>query len=337
MEKALVIGGGGFVGFAVLRKLLEENIDAVVIGRHRYPEVEQLGVEIRLGDIRDDEFLNKSSKDCDLVFHVAAKAGIWGNRKDYFSINLDGTKNVIKACLKNEIPHLVYTSTPSVVFGSQDLEGADEKTPYGNKFLCHYAESKALAEQAVLSANADSLKTTALRPHLIWGPGDTNLIPRLIERGQKRLLRQVGHGGNLVDISYIDNVAEAHLLAAHNLRESGTAAGKAYFISQGESVNLWSWINDLFARLDIPLVEKKVSYKAAYFAGAVCEGVYKLLGKEQEPLMTRFLAEQLAKSHWFSIEAAKRDLGYIPTISTEEGMLAVVHWLKELRMVSVPA
>jgi len=327
MKKILVTGGGGFVGLAIVKRLVSEGIEVVVVGRHRYPEVEGLGVAIKVGDIRDGQFLNRASRGCDAVFHVAAKAGIWGRRQDYFSVNLTGTEQVISACLANGIGSLVYTSTPSVVFANHDLAGVAESAPYGRHFLCHYAHSKALAEQRVLAANCGALKTVALRPHLVWGPGDTNLIPRLVERGRLGLLQQVGDGQNLVDIAYIDNVVDAHWLAAINLETVATAAGKPYFISQGEPVKLWSWINGLFAELGIPPVSKQVSFGKAYMAGMVLEWVYRALALHREPLMTRFLAQQLAKSHWFSIAAARRDLGYEPQVSTEEGMRRLKAWL----------
>ncbi len=329
MKKVLVTGGGGFVGLAIVKKMLSEQVEVVVVGRHRYAEVERLGVETKVGDIRDGLFLAQAARGCDAVFHVAAKAGIWGRRQDYFPINLTGTEQVLAACRANGIGSLVYTSTPSVVFANQDLAGVDEHTPYAKRFLCHYAHSKALAEELVLKANNRDLKTVALRPHLVWGPGDANLIPRLVERGRQGLLKQVGDGANLVDIAYIDNVADAHWLAAVNLESTATAAGQAYFISQGRPVNLWDWINGIFAELGIPPVTKQVSFGKAYVAGAVLEGVYRILALRSEPLMTRFLAQQLAKSHWFSIAAARRDLGYEPKVSTEEGMRRLVAWLSD--------
>jgi nucleoside-diphosphate-sugar epimerase len=185
-----------------------------------------------------------------------------------------------------------------------------------------------MAEQMVLASNSEVLKTCAIRPHLVWGPGDPHLVPRLLERGRKRQLRQVGSGKNLVDISYVDNVADAHVLAADNLNSSATAAGNAYFISQGEPVNLWEWINDLYTRMDIPPVKRKIGAVPAYLAGTFLEGIHMWFGITAEPRMTRFMAEQLAKSHWFSIDRARRDLGYDPRVSTAEGMERLVKWLK---------
>ena len=325
--RALVIGGGGFVGSAIVRQLLENGADVAVFGRNHYPHLQKLGVRQFQGSILDSDILIRAMPGYDTVFHVAAKTGIWGAKHEFEQINVTGTRNVLGACFANRIESLIYTSTPSVVFDRSDLNGADESTPYAERFLCYYASSKAVAEQMVLVANSDVLKTCAIRPHLVWGPGDPHLIPRLIERGKRKQLKIVGTGSNLVDISYIDNVAAAHILAAKNLFSSATAAGNAYFISQGEPVNLWNWINDLYVRLDIQPVKKKIGFKTAYALGTLLEGIYTWFNLEQEPRMTRFLAEQLARSHWFSIDRARRDLGYAPRVSTSEGLERTVKWL----------
>lgn len=327
MRRVLVTGGGGFVGLAIVRQLIAMGVETSVVGRHRYPAAEEIGARCLVGDIRDAEFLKQVTRDHNTVFHVAAKAGIWGDRESYFSINVQGTENVIDACLENGIRTLVHTSTPSVVFDGNDLQGGDEILPYSRSPLCHYAETKILAEQNILAANSEKLRTTAIRPHLVWGPGDTQIIPRLIKRGRQGRLKIVGDGVNKVDISYIDNVADAHILAARNLETSGTAAGQAFFISQGEPVVLWEWINDLFQKISIQPVRKQVPFRTAYRAGAVMEWVYSLLRLKTEPQMTRFLAEQLAMSHWFSIARAESLLNYSPKVSTTEGMERLVNWL----------
>lgn len=320
MKRVLVTGGGGFVGQAIVRQLRARGISCLVVGRHAYPEVEALGAVCRRGDIRDREFIAECCLGMDTVFHVAALAGIWGKWQDYHAINVQGTANVLAGCRAAGVSHLIYTSTPSVVFNQRSIRNGNEGLPYADSFLCHYARSKVLAEQMVLSASDQSLRTCAIRPHLVWGPGDPHLVPRLIARGRSGQLRQVGAGDNLVDISYVENVAHAHLLAADNLAGTGTAAGRAYFISQGEPVNLWQWIGDLFSRLDIAPIRSKISYPAAYRIGALLEGWYRLAGWRKEPPMTRFLAQQLAKSHYFSIDRAKQEIGYLPIVSTEQGM-----------------
>ncbi len=328
MKKAAVTGGGGFIGLAIVRKLLEQGIEPVVIGRSHYEEIDKLGLVTNQGDIRDLNFLQKTLADCDTVFHVAAKAGIWGPKEEFFSTNVTGTENVIQACQDQGVQHLIYTSSPSVVFDRVGLSGVTETTPYAKKFLCHYAQTKALAEQKVLAANENDIKTVALRPHLVWGPGDNHLLPRLIEQGRKGKLKQVGKGKNLVDITYIDNAVHAHLLAAKNLEDSASAAGRAYFISQGEPVHLWPWVNTLFQRLGIPTVHKRVSYTKAYWAGSILERIYKTFNLKDDPPMTRFLAEQLAKPHWFALDRAERDLGYEPLVNQTEGLNRTIKWLR---------
>ena len=272
IKRALVTGGGGFVGKAVVKKLLEQGVQTTVLGRHRYPEIESLGGNCIVGNICDQAVMDKASENVDIVFHVAALAGIWGAWKDYYTTNVLGTEVVVQSCRNNNVPMLVYTSSPSVVFNRTDIRGEDERLGYPSEYLCHYARSKAIAEQTVLNANGTSLLTCAIRPHLIWGPGDPHLLPRLLESGRKKVLKRVGDGSNLVDISYIDNVALAHILAAKNLTEKGTAAGKAYFVSQGEPVNLWDWINDFFVAMDIDKVQTSLSFPFAYRIGAVNGG-----------------------------------------------------------------
>ncbi len=328
MRQVLITGGGGFVGRAVVKRLLTLNIKPVILGRHYYPDLDDPGIRQVRGDVCSPATVIKAARGCDTIFHIAAKAGIWGSKQEYYAINLQGTKNVIKACEVNGIKRLIHTSSPSVVFAEHDLAGVNETAPYAEKFLCYYAVSKAAAEKMVLTANGTGLKTTALRPHLIWGPGDNHLIPRILERARRGRLVQVGGGDNMVDISYIDNVAEAHILAARNLCQGASAAGRAYFISQGQPVNLWDWINQLLEQAGLSPVRKKISFRAAYTIGAGLEFIYHGLRIRQEPLMTRFMALQLAKSHWFSIKAAEHDLGYHPLVSTAAGLRRTIAALK---------
>ncbi len=326
MNKIAVTGGGGFIGLALVKALRKRKLQVRVLGRHRYSQAEQYGARCLVGDIRDQRFVRNCLEGVDTVFHVAAKAGIWGPWREYFGINVSGTANILAACLHNRVKRLVYTSTPSVVFGGLDLEGVDESVPYAARPLCHYQRTKILAEKLVLAANQDQLLTTAIRPHLVWGPGDTNLIPRLITRGRTGRLRIVGQGTNRVDISYIDNVVAAHLLLAQDLAGHGRSAGRAFFVSQGDPVALWPWINGLFHRLHMEPVNKRISLRTAWFTGLLMEAYHGLLSRQKEPLMTRFLAEQLGRSHWFSIGRIRK-LGYHPEIDTTTGMNRLVAWL----------
>lgn len=328
MNRVLVTGGNGFIGKALVQELVRQGVEVVVVGRNHYPQLEALGVRCHKGDIRDPECMMRVTAGCDLVFHVAAKAGIWGERDEYQRINVDGTANVIAACRTNNVRGLVYTSTPSVVFDRRSIEGADETIPYATHTLCHYAASKIEAEKLVLQANSSPLRTSAIRPHLVWGPGDNHLIPRLVDRGRKKGLKIVGSGENYVDIAYIDNVVHAHILAAKDLLGHGAGAGQSFFIGQDQPVRLWHWINDLFLRINVPPVRRKVPFTVAHGVGAALEVWYSILGRVQEPRMTRFLAYQLSHSHWFSHERACRVLGYRQLISTEEGLIRLVAWLQ---------
>ena len=329
MKNVLVTGGGGFVGTAIVRRLVDQGCRVKVAGRHTYEHLRDMGVEFLVGDIADQEYAESVCRDVDTVFHVAAKAGIWGKWSEYYNTNVIGTENIISGCRTHEVQRLIYTSTPSVVFDNKNIEGEGESLPYPSKFLCDYAKTKVLAEKKVLASGGERLRTCAIRPHLIWGPGDPHLIPRLVERGRERALKIVGSGANMVDITYIDNVAHAHMLAAVSLEKDDKANGKAYFIGQEKPVNLWDWINDLFRELGVPVVKRRVPLAIAYFAGFVLEKAYRLSGSGDEPKMTRFLARQLSSSHYFSHESARKDLGYEPIVLLDEGMEKLLQWLKE--------
>ncbi len=330
IRNALITGGNGFVGKKIVTMLLNSGVHCKVIGRHDYPELSKLGVECLVGNLDDKNFVVTNCKDVDVVFHVAAKAGIWGKWQEYYSTNVMGTENIIHACLTNSIENLVYTSTPSVVFNGDDIRGGDEDLPYTENFLCHYARSKVMAEKMVFSSvEKDGLNACAIRPHLVYGPGDPHLVPRLLARGRQKKLKIVGSGENRVDITYIDNVAHLHLLAAENLATTGEAKGQAYFIGDEDPVNLWNWINSLFKHCEIPQITQRISEKTAYAAGFTLECLYKGLRLEKEPPMTRFVAEQLARSHYFSHEKAKRELGYSELVSGQQAMDNLIHWVKK--------
>jgi len=324
----LVTGGGGFLGGAIVRRLHERGDSVTAFGRSDYPQLSSLGIPTVRGDIGDRSAVNAAINGMDAVVHVAAKVGIWGKRRDFETININGTRNVIDACRSAGVAQLVATSSPSVVDCEDGLEGVDESQPYPEEYLAYYPETKAEAERAVLAAHGECLATVVLRPHLIWGPGDTQLIPRLLDRARRGRLVQVGDGTNLVDITYIGNAADAHLAALDRVCPEAPCGGKAYFISQGEPVSLWEWINELLERVNVPKVSRRISHSAARRIGALAELAYRFLPTSAEPPMTRFLAGQLAKPHYFSIDAARRDLGYEPSVSTAEGLDRLVAWIR---------
>ncbi|MCS6239902.1 2-alkyl-3-oxoalkanoate reductase [Shewanella baltica] len=361
VQHAFVTGAGGFLGKAICLRLLAAGIKVTGFARGHYPELEALGVVMLQGDLVNKDQLQQAMQGCDIVFHVASKAGVWGDRDSYFCPNVKGAANVIAACKALKINKLVYTSTPSVTFAGQDESGIDESTPYATSFLNYYAHSKAIAEKMMLDANQVgdvsventavtqattatisginsastqvsipvttqatapyALKTVALRPHLIWGPGDPHLVPRVLARGRLDKLKLVGREDKLVDTIYIDNAAYAHVLAALELCQAKPKCqGKAYFLSNDEPITMAKMLNLILACDALPPVTKRVPQSVAYVAGAVLETVYFLLKKQEEPMMTRFVARQLSCSHYFDISAAKRDLGYRALVSINEGM-----------------
>lgn len=320
MKNALVTGGGGFLGSRIVHILLDKGIAVRTLQRSDHPELKKAGIESLTGDISDATTVAHAAEGCDVIFHVAAKTGIWGNYNNYYQCNVIGTKNVLDACKTYGIHKLIYTSSPSVVFSGDDEEGIDESTPYPDHFLTAYQKTKALAEQMVLDANSDSLATVALRPHLIWGPGDPHLVPRIIERARSGRLRLVGKQNNLVDSTYIDNAALAHVLAAKALAPDASCAGKAYFISNGEPLPMAELINKILAAASLSPVTKTIPTQLAYILGMMMEVAYKIFNLKGEPIMTRFVAKQLSCAHWYDLTAAKRDFAYQAETSINEGM-----------------
>ncbi|AGH81113.1 3-beta hydroxysteroid dehydrogenase/isomerase [Psychromonas sp. CNPT3] len=316
-----VTGAGGFLGKALCTHLRLHNIPVVGFARAYYPDLEALGVTMYQGDLNDEQALLKAMSGCDIVFHVASKAGVWGSKKSYFQSNVTGTENIINACKVHGINKLIYTSTPSVTFSGVDEEGIDESAPYAKTFLNYYALSKSIAEKQILDCDQTQLKTVALRPHLIWGPGDRHLVPRVLARAKAGRLKLLGKTDKLVDTTYIDNAVYAHLLSALELHKpQPKCAGKVYFISDDEPIFMADMLNKILACQHLPKVTERVPASLAYVFGAILECVYFCLNKQQEPMLTRFVAKQLSTSHYFNISNAKKDLGYHPLINISEGM-----------------
>jgi nucleoside-diphosphate-sugar epimerase len=320
---ALVTGAGGFLGRYMVEQLLArgDRVRAVVRSDTDAEQLKSLGAEIARADVRDRQaIVDICGGGIDVAFHVAGLSGIWGPWEMYYGVNVVGTENVLEGCRRQGVGRLVYTSSPSVTFDGRDQCGIDESAPYSQRWLCHYPHTKAIAEQRVLAASATPLLTCALRPHLIWGPRDRHLVPRLLDRARHGELRRVGRGKNLIDMVYVENAAAAHLRAADALATNPALAGRAYFISQGEPVNCWQWIDQLLGLADMPPLVRSVPTRVAYCAGAVLERCHRWFMPAEEPRMTRFLALQLGRSHYFNIRRAEEDFGYRPAISTVDGM-----------------
>jgi 2-alkyl-3-oxoalkanoate reductase len=318
-QTILVTGAGGFLGFSIAQALRARGHAVRSIARGDYPRLREIGVEAMRGDLTNAAAVQRAVDGVDAVIHVAAKPGIWGPRAEYVASNVTATERVLDACRAARVGKLVYTSSPSVVHNGGDIAGVDESLPYPARYGAHYPETKAHAERLVLAANGPDLATVALRPHLIWGPGDNHLLPRIVARAKAGRLRLVGGGKNLIDTTYIDNAALAHLDAIDRLQPGAACAGRAYFISNDEPRPAAEIINALLAAADVAPVSASIPPRVAWLAGAVCEGLWHTLKLRGEPPMTRFLAEELATAHWFDLSAAKRDLGYAPQVTLNQG------------------
>lgn len=325
-NKILVTGGGGFLGKAIVLRLIEQGCLVRSLCRRKYRTLSDLNVEQVQGDICDPELVEKACRGVDLIFHTAAKAGIWGDTSEFYDINVLGTKNILAAAAQSGNIPLIHTSSPSVVFNGHDMAGVDESVPYPLRFTADYPATKAQAEQLVTQAAGEGLPAIILRPHLIWGPGDNHLVPRILKRAHQ--LRRVGNGRNMVDTTYIDNAADAHILASRCLLSNPKLSGKKYFISQGEPVRLWGMVNDILKAAGKTPVQGHISRRTALIAGTLLEVIYKVFRLSGEPRMTRFLAEELSTDHWFDLRAAQKDIGYIPSVSIAQGLKKLSEWFR---------
>jgi len=326
-KKILVTGGGGFLGSAIARKLSLRGDWVTSLARNTYGRLESLDIRQIQADISDTNAVMRACEGMDMVFHTAAKPGVWGRYQDYYQPNVMGTENIVSACKHHQVPVLIHTSSPSVIFDGTNMEGVDESLPYPESFPTHYTKTKAMGEKIVLSAaQKGEVKAIVLRPHLIWGPGDPHLVPRVLQRAKK--LVKVGKRNNLVDTIYIEDAATAHVLAGDRLAEEPALSGRVYFISQDEPIPMWDMINGILEAGGLPPISRTMPVGFVWSVGAMLEGIYKLLGIKKEPPMTRFVAKELGTAHWFDISAAIRDLGYRPQYTIKEGLEKLSRWLE---------
>jgi len=320
--RALVTGGGGFLGGALIARLLERGVAVTSFARGAYPALAARGVRVLQGDLGDRDAVRRAAEGQEVIFHVAAKAGVYGPRAEYERANVLGTEHVAAAALAAGARALVHTSSPSVVFDGQSHRLAGPDLPYPKRFLAAYPETKARAEALALglhgraTAAGGALQVVALRPHLVFGPGDPHLVPRLLARADAGALRIVGDGQNEVSLTYVDNAAEAHLAAAEALcaGDPHGAGGRAFFVANAEPVRLWDWINGILAATGRAPVTRRVPAGVAYAAGAVLEVCHRALRRPGEPRMTRFVARQLATTHTYDLAPLRRATGYVERV-----------------------
>ncbi|HEX6255272.1 MAG TPA: NAD-dependent epimerase/dehydratase family protein [Euzebyales bacterium] len=320
----LVTGGGGVVGGAVVRALLARGVRVRSLARGDYPALRALGVETVRGDVADLATVERAVAGCDAVIHTAAKADMTLDPRPFVTTNIVGTANVVAACRRRGVPRLVHTSTPSVVDAGASIAGGDESLPYQDHHDAPYPQTKARAERLVLAADGDGLATVALRPHLVWGPGDTQLTARVLSRARAGRLRLIDHGTAVVDATYIDDAAAAHVCALDALDVTAApgrcpVAGRAFFVGSGHPLPIATMINGLLDAAGLPPERRSVPFPVAFAAGAACEALWRATRRTSEPPITRFLARQQATDHWFDLTAARRDLGYVPHVTPDDG------------------
>ncbi|HDS08141.1 MAG TPA: NAD-dependent epimerase/dehydratase family protein [Bacteroides sp.] len=327
----LVTGGGGFMGMALIKRLIAEGHRVTSLSRREYPLHWALGISSIQADIRDADALENACRDKDLVYHLAAKIGNWGNYKDFYSVNVTGTGNVISGCRNQGVPGIIYTSCSSVVFDGNDLEGIDESYPYPEKQLSLYADTKAVAERLILEANSETLKTISLRPHLVWGPYDTHLIPWILKNAASGKLRRIGDKEYFKDTTYIDNMTDALVLAAKALESNPRACGRALFITNGEPARVWDYFNSILQVAGYEPVKKKIPERLILTAAGLSEWFHRVFRLESEPFMTRHTIKELCSNHWFDISAARELIGYTPRVSNSEGFRQLKSYLRKGR------
>ncbi len=327
--KILVTGGGGFIGSALVRELVREGYKVSTFSRNLYPWHKELGIRLFQGDLTNPEDIEPACRGIDVVFHVAAKAAAWGPYSDFENVNASGTRNVISSCKINKVRKLIFTSSASVIFSGTDLKNADESVAYPQKPLSAYTATKAIAEQLILEANSEDLKTIALRPHVVWGPGDNRIISGILNRARSGKLRRIGKEEFLTDTTYIENYVDAMLLSMKVMDKNPDICGKPYFITNGEPVKIWEFINSILVSAGLSPVKKVVPKPLAKILAILLEKIYLLLAPDAEPPLTNFIVSELCSHHWFNITGAKEKLGYSPRFSHEEGMKLLKLYMSE--------
>ena len=323
--KVLVTGTGSLLLGGIASELVRRGDDVVCLQRRPSTFVGHLNAHEVLADICDADAVASAAQGCDAIIHGAARVGIVGSQKEFFDTNVTGTKNILQAAEQHSISRLVFVSTPSVAHTGDSLIGAPAGEAEIGRSRSYYAESKAIAERTVLNARSEHLAVVAIRPHLVWGPGDTQLVGRIVERAASGHLAVIGTGNALVDSTYIDNAISAHIAALDALHIGSACDGKAYVISNGEPRTVNELMRSMCGAAGIPFEPRHVSLAMGIRLGSVIERLWPLM-KSSEPPLTRFVAEQLGTAHWFDQRAVQQDLGWTPQVSLDEGFQRLTQW-----------
>ncbi|RMF15613.1 MAG: SDR family NAD(P)-dependent oxidoreductase [Candidatus Dadabacteria bacterium] len=329
-QRVLITGGNGFVGRHLVNRFADRGDQVTVFDVG--PEPPRGDVAYVSGDIRDADVVDRICQNQDIIIHNASVVHTKQNReKDVWDINFGGTRHLAEAARKHGVGRIVYVSSASVVYDGGDIENGDESLPYPTTSQAPYADSKIAAEKMLLELNGDDIATVSIRPHVVFGPGDNRFLPAILERAYKGRLRyKVGRGDKLSDFTWVGNLVDAIEAATDRLAPGSPVAGEAYFVTNGEPMPFFDFANKVLAALDLPQVRRSVPAWLAYGAAATVEFMDTLRGGTLgvETGMTRFAVRYMCTHHYFSIDKARRDLGYEPKVSIDEGIRQTVASLR---------
>lgn len=326
--RVLVTGASSLIGRGVVDVLVARGDRVVALQRTAIAGLPE-GVEQRTGDIADPATVSDAVEGCDGIIHLAAKVGVVGDRADYIATNVDGTRNVLDAARRSGVTRVVHVSSPSVAHDGDPIIGGGADPALVAHGAAWYPETKAIAERLALAANGSSTAVTAIRPHLVWGPGDTQLVGRIAERAAAGRLALVGGGAALVDTTYIDNATAALVAALDAVEPGARCAGRAYVVSNGEPRPIRELVEGICVAAGVPFAPRDVPLEIARRVGSVIDRAWPRFGRDDEPPLTRFLADQLGTAHWFDTRPARDDLGWTPHVSIDEGLDRLTHWFAE--------
>jgi len=320
-NRVLITGGRGLLGNAVVREAVGRGWEVVTL--QRTPSGLDNGASVRdfLGSITDSDAVAAAMKRCDAVIHLAARVGIDGTWSDFERVNVGGTAVVLDAARRNDVSAFVHISSPSVAHAGEPLVGAAADPADPTNARGHYSRSKAMAEELVLEQN--DVPAVALRPHLVWGPGDTQLVARIVDRARRGRLFLIDGGTALIDTTYIDNAASA---ICQGLARIDGVRGQALVVSNGEPRPVRDIIAGIVRAAGLSTPSRSVPFQPAWIAGAGAEAVGSARGGE--PPLTRFLVEQLATAHWFDRRHTRAALEWEPTVGIDEGMARLQAWFR---------
>lgn len=323
--KVLVTGAGSALLGGVAVTLARRGDDVVCLQRRSVSLPDDVHVTQVNGDLRDLDAVLAAAEGCDAIVHGAARVGVVGSWADFHSVNVEGTGHLLHAAHRLGAGRFVYVSTPSVAHTGESIVGTGADPAATGRKGAFYAESKAIAEQMVLGENSERMAVVAIRPHLVWGPGDTQLVGRIVERAKAGRLVMVGSGSALVDTTYLDNAVSAHVAALDALSVGARCAGRAYVVANGEPRTVHELVEGICKAAGVAFEPRHVPARVARGVGSVVERLWPRF-RDGEPPITRFVAEQLGTAHWFDPRPARDDLGWEPTVSLDEGFERLAAW-----------